>query len=64
MKRGHQFGGEFGLVRHQYVRHSFCSRRCVDRFKKKLAAQVLLRKMIPGWLRRSLGLLGDKSAIN
>ena len=53
MKRCRQCGGKFGLVRHHDVRHSFCSRRCVDRFKKKLAAQVLLRKMIPGWLRRS-----------
>src|SRR5450759_500931 len=48
----HQCGGRFGLVRYHYHRHPFCSRLCVERFKKRLAAAVLRRKL-HGWLRRS-----------
>ena len=52
MKVCHQCGGKFGLVRYHYFRHPFCSRLCVERFKKRQAAEVLRRK-IYGWLRRS-----------
>ena len=28
-------GGRFGLIRHHSARTSFCSRKCVDRFKAR-----------------------------
>ena len=48
----HQCGGKFGLVRYHYFRHPFCSRLCVERFKKRQAAEVLRRKLY-GWFRHS-----------
>ena len=44
MKRCHQCGGKFGLVRHHYLRHPFCSRRCVERFRRPVAEEVLRHK--------------------
>ncbi len=52
MKRCHQCGGKFGLVRYNFLRQAFCSRRCMDRYKKLLEAEVLRRKTLSGWLRR------------
>ena len=34
MKVCDECGGKFGLVRHHYLRYSFCSRRCLERFKE------------------------------
>jgi hypothetical protein len=48
----HQCGGKFGLVRYHYLRYSFCSRLCVERFKKRLVEGVSLRKVY-GWFRHS-----------
>jgi|EndMetStandDraft_5_1072996.scaffolds.fasta_scaffold684443_1 hypothetical protein len=44
MKRCHLCGGKFGLVRHHYVRHSFCSRRCVERFSRAMAEEIRRHK--------------------
>jgi len=44
MKRCHQCGGKFGLVRHHYLRHPFCSRRCVERFRRPVAEEILRHK--------------------
>jgi len=44
MKRCHQCGGKFGLVRHYYLRHQFCSRRCVERFSGRIAKEILRHK--------------------
>ena len=51
MKRCHQCGGKFGLVRYHVLRQAFCSRRCMDRYKKLLEAEVLRRKTLSGRLR-------------
>jgi hypothetical protein len=40
VKLCHQCGGKFGLVRYYNLRRPFCSRRCVDRFKKSLAQRL------------------------
>ena len=40
LKCCHQCGGKFGLVRYYYMRHPFCSRRCVERFKTPLATEM------------------------
>ena len=53
LKRCHQCGGKFGLVRYYFLRNPFCSRRCVERFKTPLAAEVSRRKKLSGWPRRS-----------
>ena len=43
-KRCHQCGGQFGLVRHYYLRQPFCSRRCLENFKRPLVAVILRKK--------------------
>src|SRR5664280_2515892 len=48
----HQCGGKFGLVRHHYLRYSFCSRQCLECFKQRLVEGVSLRKVY-GWFRHS-----------
>jgi hypothetical protein len=48
LKRCHQCGGKFGLVRYYYMRHPFCSRRCAERFKTPLATEILRRKKLSG----------------
>jgi hypothetical protein len=53
LKRCHQCGGKFGLVRYYYLRHPFCSRRCLERYKTPLAAEVSRRKTLSGWPQRS-----------
>jgi hypothetical protein len=40
MNRCYQCGGKFGLVRHHYLRHPFCSRRCVERFKGPVIEEI------------------------
>ena len=52
MKVCHKCGGKFGLVRYYFHSHPFCSRLCIGRFKERLAAEILRRKL-SGWLRRS-----------
>lgn len=52
LKRCHQCGGKFGLVRYYYTRRPFCSRACVDRFKSPLAEEVSRRKTLASWLQR------------
>ena len=44
MKRCHQCGGKFGLIRHHYLRHPFCSRPCVERFHTLKAEEILDHK--------------------
>ena len=44
MKRCHQCGGKFGLVRHHYLHHPFCSRRCLERFRRPVVEEVLRHK--------------------
>jgi len=41
MNQCHQCGGKFGLVRHNYLRHPFCSRGCVERFKLPVIEEIL-----------------------
>ena len=53
LKRCHQCGGKFGLVRYYYLRHPFCSRRCVERFKIPLEEELWRRKMLSRRPRRS-----------
>ena len=48
MKRCHQCSGKFGLVRHHYLRHPFCSRRCVERFRRPVAEEILRSKATRG----------------
>jgi hypothetical protein len=36
MKRCHECGRRFGLVRHQWGIHQFCTRACVRRYKTRL----------------------------
>jgi hypothetical protein len=43
-KRCHQCGGQFGLMRHYYLRQPFCSRRCLESFKRSLIAVILRKK--------------------
>lgn len=52
VKRCYQCGGRFGLVRYHVLRRVFCSRRCMERYKELLEAEVLRRKTLSGWLRR------------
>jgi hypothetical protein len=44
MNRCHQCGGKFGLVRHHYLRHPFCSRRCIELFKEPVISEILRYK--------------------
>jgi len=41
MNRCHQCGGKFGLVRHRYLWHPFCSQRCVEHFKLPVIEEIL-----------------------
>jgi hypothetical protein len=52
VKRCYQCGGKFGLVRYRVLRQCFCSRRCMERYKKLLEAEVLRRKTLFSWMRR------------
>jgi hypothetical protein len=47
MKRCHQCGGKFGLVRHHHLRHPFCSLRCLERFRRPAAEEVFRQKATP-----------------
>jgi hypothetical protein len=51
-KRCCQCGGKFGLVRYRFLRQYFCSRRCMERYKELLEAEVLRRKTLFSWMRR------------
>ena len=55
MNRCHQCGGKFGLVRHHYLRHPFCSRRCIELFKEPVSSEIL---------RCRKALVGQRSAID
>jgi hypothetical protein len=39
----------FGLIRHRWGAHHFCRKECLERFKRRLDAEVKRRKFL-AWL--------------
>ena len=44
MKRCAQCGGKFGLIRHRWYSHQFCSLRCRGRFLNQLAPDASVQR--------------------
>jgi hypothetical protein len=43
----------FGLVRYRWGMHHFCKKQCMERFKKRLEAEVKRRKFIAWFFNSS-----------
>jgi hypothetical protein len=54
----HQCGRKFGLVRHNFLKYAFCSRVCIEGFKKRLAADMLRRKNYR-WFTRAQSIVDE-----